>query len=117
LLRDESIYSDPLTFNPERFVASEAKPAEIDPRICFGFGRRICPGVRVAEASLFLYFATTLATYQISKTVDESGAVLEPTVRYTNRLICHLMPFPCTIKPRSEQAVALIRSLHLKDSE
>ncbi len=40
LLRDERVYSDPLTFKPERFVASETKAVEIDPRICFGFGRR-----------------------------------------------------------------------------
>lgn len=117
LLRDESLYCNPLVFNPERFVASETKSAEIDPRICFGFGRRLCPGVRVAEGSLFLFFATTLASYQISKAVDESGAVLEPTAQYTSRLIRHPMPFPCTIKPRSEQAVALIKSLHIADSE
>ncbi|KAI9447305.1 cytochrome P450 [Lactarius psammicola] len=117
LMRDESLYSNPLIFNPERFVASETKSAEIDPRICFGFGRRSCPGIRVAEGSLFLFFATTLATYQISKAVDESGAVLEPTAQYTSRLMRHPLPFPCTIKPRSEQAVALIKSLHVSDSE
>ncbi|KAI0260509.1 cytochrome P450 [Gloeopeniophorella convolvens] len=40
LLHDESIYKDPMTFNPERFTSSEKRPAEIDPQICFGFGRR-----------------------------------------------------------------------------
>ena len=39
-MRDESVYSNPLMFNPDRFVASETKSAEIDPRTCFGFGRR-----------------------------------------------------------------------------
>ncbi|KAI9449499.1 cytochrome P450 [Lactarius psammicola] len=117
LMRDESLYSNPLIFNPERFVASETKSAEIDPRICFGFGRRFCPGIRVAEGSLFLFFAMTLATYQISKAVDESGAVLEPTAQYTSRLMRHPMPFPCTIKPRSEKAMAFIKSLHVSDSE
>ncbi|KAH9049222.1 cytochrome P450 [Lactarius deliciosus] len=117
MMHDESVYSNPQTFNPERFIASETKSAEADPRACFGFGRRVCPGVRVAEASLFLYFATTLATYQISKAVDESGAVLEPRVQYTSFLMSHPMPFPFTIKPRSEQAVALIKSLPIADDE
>ncbi|KAF8259466.1 cytochrome P450 [Lactarius quietus] len=112
LLRDESLYSNPRIFNPDRFVASETKSAEIDPRICFGFGRRLCPGIRVAEPWLFLFFATTLATYQISKAVDESGAVLEPNAQYTSRLIRHPTPFPCAINPRSEQAVTLIKSLN-----
>ncbi|KAH9059342.1 cytochrome P450 [Lactarius vividus] len=117
MMRDESVYSNPQVFNPERFIASETKSAEADPRACFGFGRRVCPGVRVAEGSLFLYFATTLATYQISKAVDESGAVLEPRVQYTSFLMSHPMPFPFTIKPRSEQATALIKSLPITDDE
>ncbi|KAI9448530.1 cytochrome P450 [Lactarius indigo] len=106
-----------LTLNDS--IASETKPAEADPRACFGFGRRCAEtqSVRVAEGSLFLYFATTLSTYQITKAVDESGAILEPKVQYTSFLMSHPMPFPFTIKPRSEQAAALIRSLPVADSE
>ncbi|KAH9175169.1 hypothetical protein EDB89DRAFT_1904056 [Lactarius sanguifluus] len=102
LLRDASVYSNPLTFNLECFVASETTSVEIDLRICFGFGRR----VRITEGSPFLYFATTLAMYQISNVVDESGTILEPTAQYASRLI--------RIKPRSEQAVAL-KSLPVTD--
>ncbi|KAH9027249.1 hypothetical protein EDB85DRAFT_1893055 [Lactarius pseudohatsudake] len=65
-----------LIFNPKCFVTSETTSVEIDPRTCFGIGslRR----VRVTEGSPFLYFAITLAMYQISNVVNEYGTVLEP---------------------------------------
>lgn len=41
LLHDESIYKDPMEFNPDRFLAADGHPEERDPRdFCFGFGRR-----------------------------------------------------------------------------
>lgn len=40
-LHDPQTYADPMTFNPDRFVPTESKEAERDPRdCCFGFGRR-----------------------------------------------------------------------------
>ncbi|KAJ3560510.1 hypothetical protein NP233_g10793 [Leucocoprinus birnbaumii] len=49
MLHDPRSYSDPMSFNPSRFLGSNP---EQDPRqICFGFGRRICPGRVLAEAS------------------------------------------------------------------
>ncbi|KAF8314212.1 cytochrome P450 [Clavulina sp. PMI_390] len=45
--RDERIYPDAESFNPERWFVS--KPP-IDPRLwTFGLGRRICPGLQYAE--------------------------------------------------------------------
>ena len=41
MLHDPETYSDPFTFNPERFVASPGHEPEKDPRtMVFGFGRR-----------------------------------------------------------------------------
>ncbi|OJA16799.1 hypothetical protein AZE42_12174 [Rhizopogon vesiculosus] len=45
MLNDPRTYSNPSEFNPERFLANDGKEPETEPRtICFGFGRRICPG-------------------------------------------------------------------------
>ncbi|KAF8626581.1 hypothetical protein AX15_004794 [Amanita polypyramis BW_CC] len=41
MLRDESVYKSPSSFDPARFVKTEDHEPEFDPRdICFGFGRR-----------------------------------------------------------------------------
>ncbi|KAG6831860.1 hypothetical protein H0H92_006977 [Tricholoma furcatifolium] len=110
LLHDPEVYVNPHFFNPERFIASKSRPAETDPKeICFGFGRRICPGRHLADASVFMTCAMTLAVFDISKSV-ENGVTIEPVLENTEGTISHPKPFKCTIKPRSQKAVALIQS-------
>jgi cytochrome P450 len=102
---DPNVYSDPFSFKPERFLGSQR---EQDPRdVCFGFGRRICPGRDLAEASLFIASAMSLAVFDVTKrTVD--GGVIEPKQEQTTGTISHLKPFVCSIKPRSQKAADLI---------
>lgn len=107
MLHDPRSYSDPMTFNPNRFLGSNP---ESDPRqICFGFGRRICPGRVLADASVFISCAMSLAVFNISKYVED-GRAIEPVVDQTTGTISHPTSFQCTIKPRSEKAVALINA-------
>jgi cytochrome P450 len=114
LLHDEKIYSRPMIFDPERFLATEKRAAELDPhKILFGYGRRSCPGVHLADTSLFLYIATILAAFDISKAVDDSGHVIEVNAHFTSGLVSHPAPFRCSIKPRSLEAVSLIRDANL----
>ena len=41
MLHDPETYNDPMSFNPERFMAAPGKEPEADPRsMAFGFGRR-----------------------------------------------------------------------------
>ena len=41
LLHDPKTYADPMTFNPDRFIATPGREVERDPRdFAFGFGRR-----------------------------------------------------------------------------
>ncbi|KAF5387612.1 hypothetical protein D9615_000087 [Tricholomella constricta] len=41
LTHDPAVYANPDVFNPDRFIATENRSAEADPRnVCFGFGRR-----------------------------------------------------------------------------
>jgi len=101
MLNDPETYPAPATFDPTRHIAS---PPQREPRtICFGFGRRVCPGKELAETSLFLCVATTLATFDI-----ERGAGALPVHENTQGTISHAKPFDCAVKPRSERAVALI---------
>lgn len=41
MLHDPETYPNPSVFDPTRFIPSEGKEVQLDPRIiCFGFGRR-----------------------------------------------------------------------------
>ncbi|KAJ3563157.1 hypothetical protein NP233_g9122 [Leucocoprinus birnbaumii] len=108
ILHDPKTYASPMSFDPTRFLGPNPEP---DPRqVCFGFGRRICPGRVLADASIFISCAMTLAVFDISKHVDVSGQVVEPIVDQTTGIISHPTPFRCSIKPRSEKALALINA-------
>jgi cytochrome P450 len=109
MLRDPRIYPNPSEFDPERYIAAKGKEPQQDPRtITFGFGRRICPGLNLADASVFISCAMSLAVFDIAKAV-ENGVEITPVVDNTPGTISHPVPYKCSIKPRSAKAVGLIR--------
>ena len=63
--REAALYPDPETFNPDRWLdpsfPTYKEPLSKYPNLqgfsAFGFGRRICPGLNIAERSLFLLVA------------------------------------------------------------
>ncbi|CAE6429343.1 unnamed protein product [Rhizoctonia solani] len=73
--RDEKVYRDPETFNPDRFLDPEVPPVPI-----FGWGRRKCPGVYFGEASLFITVSSLLAAFTFSKKKDSNGDYVEPVI-------------------------------------
>ena len=95
-----------MEFNPERFLGDNPEP---DPRLTvFGYGRRICeyryfvtpppnkrnfsgscvgPGLNVAQTSLWIACAMSLAMLDIEKCIDEFGNVVEPEVCYQDGVI------------------------------
>ncbi|TCD68842.1 hypothetical protein EIP91_009556 [Steccherinum ochraceum] len=109
-LHDPEVYDEPMTFNPSRFLASEGKEPECDPRdFCFGFGRRVCPGLLLADVSVWTSCAMTLATLDISHAM-ENGKVVEVEDVYLSGTISHPKPFKCSIKSRSAGAESLVLS-------
>ncbi len=74
LSRDPQVYEDPESFCPERFLgndlnaAASAKNPDFRKRDHFhyGFGRRFCQGIFVAEASLYIAVARVIWTFAIS---------------------------------------------------
>ncbi|KAJ7088056.1 cytochrome P450 [Mycena belliarum] len=101
ILNDPATYPAPAAFDPSRYLS--ASPQR-DPRtLCFGFGRRVCPGRELAEMSLFTCVATTLAVFDIA-----AGEGPVPVHENTQGTISHPKPFDCVVRPRSERAVALI---------
>jgi len=114
MLYNEDDYPDPSAFKPERFIDKDGQldPNVRDPAmIAFGFGRRLCPGNHLAISTLWLTAASVLATFNLSKSVDKDGRVIEPSREYHPGLIRCPFPFECTIKPRSKIAERLVRSV------
>ncbi|KIK45782.1 hypothetical protein CY34DRAFT_77296 [Suillus luteus UH-Slu-Lm8-n1] len=108
MLNDPRTYANPSQFNPERFLAKDGKEPETEPRTtCFGFGRRVCPGLHLADASIWISTAMSLAVFDISKVV-ENGVELTPEVDPLPGTASHPKPFKCSIKPRSATALGLI---------
>jgi len=87
MLHDPETYPDPFKFDPERHITSPGKEAQRDPRnVCFGYGRRICPGMYLAEASLFACIATSLTVFNIEKVVV-NGVPIVPVHESTSGII------------------------------
>ncbi|KAL4262795.1 cytochrome P450 family protein [Pleurotus pulmonarius] len=102
IMHDEGLFPEPSVFRPERYIspnAEESQQASEAVRSAFGFGRRICPGLHLAESSLCITVATILFLARISKARDEAGNIIEADVEYDG-FISHPRPFKCRIEPR-----------------
>ncbi|KAJ7358599.1 cytochrome P450 [Mycena albidolilacea] len=113
ILYDELTYG-PHTdqFIPERWLTEDGKinPEIRDSTPAFDFGRRICPvRYHMAQWSVWISAASIRTTFDISKSIDEKGVLIEPSGEYTLGLICYPIPHQCDILPRSEAARALIQ--------
>lgn len=109
MTHDSQTYSDPDDFNPDRYIPqSEGGAGEPFPVGQFGFGRRVCVGKHLAEASVWIVVATMLATMTIEKAVGADGKEIIPEVELTNGLTSHPKSFKCCIVPRHDHAKRLI---------
>jgi len=112
ITRDEKIFPNASEFHPERYLedVDAATAKRRDPRnYVFGFGRRRCPGANLVESSVWLLIVSMLATLDISKAVDDAGNVIEPEVKFNNAVFRIPDPFKCSLRPRSERTLKLLR--------
>ncbi|KZP06197.1 cytochrome P450 [Athelia psychrophila] len=112
IMNDPTVYPDPSVFNPERFLKDGKIDLEVqDPQLAaFGYGRRICPGMRVANAFTWLSAGSILASFNISKPAAKDGTPIELNVKYRSSSIRHPEAFDCLFKPRSENTRDMIGS-------
>ncbi|KAJ3488150.1 hypothetical protein NLI96_g3051 [Meripilus lineatus] len=99
--RNEEIYPDPEDFRPERFLAhNEREKGTTNPRdFVFGFGRRICPGLCLAEDNIFLVTSRLIATMDIKKAKDAFGNEITPPCEFQSgfaRSVHAICSSPCS---------------------
>ncbi|KIY64740.1 cytochrome P450 [Cylindrobasidium torrendii FP15055 ss-10] len=85
IMHEETLFPDPSAFKPERFLSETPRSAEACEAIesSFGFGRRICPGMFLAQDSVFLAVATILRIFAISTMTDPTtNEEIIPEVHY-----------------------------------
>ncbi|KIX97617.1 uncharacterized protein Z520_06395 [Fonsecaea multimorphosa CBS 102226] len=110
--RDPELYPSPESFNPARWLDASfptfREPLSKFPNLqnysCFGFGRRICPGMNIAENSLHLLVARIAWAAHISKRPD----VDVPLYDYTAGFNVQPRPFVFDLKPRSGERMAIV---------
>ncbi|KAE9398818.1 cytochrome P450 [Gymnopus androsaceus JB14] len=92
LMHNPQIYPLPEKFDPDRYDSgsegSEGSGVGMNPdphMFAFGYGRRICPGNALADASLFITVAAVLSIFQISNPYDMNGKQIKENFSYTVR--------------------------------
>ncbi|KAH0828605.1 cytochrome P450 [Lanmaoa asiatica] len=112
ILHDKQNYPEPMDFIPERFLNADGTENEevLDPATAaFGYGRRICPGRFMADATLWISIACILTVFDIRPGKDENGNPVEVKADFESGMICHPKSFSYVISPRSEAAKAIIK--------
>jgi hypothetical protein len=115
---DPKRHPNPREFNPDRYKddkqslgdAAANPDASKRDAFTFGAGRRICPGIHVAERSLFLGMSRILWAFDIRPALDESGKEIIPDKdRLTQGFVCMPEEFPARITPRSRERAEMVR--------
>lgn len=116
---DSQRYPEPEKFIPERFLefplsaSAYANSNNVDARdhFSYGNGRRICPGIHLAERSIFIIVSRLLHTFCILPALDENGKEIPVDISaYSNTLICGAEPFKARFVVRSDEIHQLLKS-------
>lgn len=115
---DPKRHPEPRRFEPERYIhdtqslydsAANSDGTKRD-MFTFGAGRRICPGMHVAERSLFLGLSRILWAFTIEPVVDSAmKKILPDQEKLTQGFVCMPEEFRAKITPRSQTRAELVR--------
>nr|XP_019706814.1 cytochrome P450 78A5-like [Elaeis guineensis] len=95
ITHDEAIWANPNEFKPERFMSEDVSILGSDLRLApFGSGRRVCPGKALGLATVHLWLAQLLQSFQW---VASDGGVdlsecLNMSLEMKNPLVCRALP-------------------------
>ncbi|KAL6252458.1 hypothetical protein RBB50_000177 [Rhinocladiella similis] len=110
--REPKRYPDPDSFLPERWLdktwPTYKEPLTEYPNLqgfsAFGFGRRICPGLNIAERSLYILISRIAWYCDISPKLSSEGKSISPPLYdYTTGFNVQPRPFEFELRPRLER--------------
>jgi cytochrome P450 len=119
----DDIYNDAETFNPDRYAGKSrlandyAGSPDFENRDHYGYGagRRICPGIHLAERNMWRIAAKLLWAFEFLPATDETTGKPIPidTEAYTPGIAQFPMPFAVDIRCRSDRHKSqIIRELN-----
>ncbi|OQV15854.1 Cytochrome P450 2J2 [Hypsibius exemplaris] len=94
---DPKLWTDPLTFNPNRFLDEQGKVFEPAHFMPFSIGKRACVGEALARMEIFLFFANTMQRFLIRAPRDSD---IPSTDEYTTGISCRPTEFKIEAVPR-----------------
>ncbi|TYG74923.1 hypothetical protein ES288_D04G222600v1 [Gossypium darwinii] len=102
ITHDPSIWKDPWTFRPERFIKEDVPIMGSDLRLApFGSGRRVCPGKALGLATVQLWLARLLQSFKwLPTTVAHQRVDLSEMLRLSLEM---KKPLTCRAIPRVTQ--------------
>ncbi|KAG1727737.1 cytochrome P450 [Suillus lakei] len=100
MTHDATKYPAPFEFKPDRFFTPSGDLDDDCVTPVWGWGRRICVGRYVADASLWSAIASMLAVFDFLKATDPSGNDIDFEPRWTSGIASRPVSFPCRIVPR-----------------
>lgn len=106
MTHDPKKYPNPDEFKPERFLHEDGSLTSDTMSIVFGWGRRICPGRHVADASVWIAIVNFLAFFSAHKARDERGVDIPIVPKFSTGFTIHPETFPCRVVPRLPDASA-----------
>jgi hypothetical protein len=112
---DSNRYANPEIFSPGRFegqtqlasVYANSSDYEKKDHFGYGVGRRICPGIHLAERGLWLAVVRILWAFEIQPKLNATGKPIHidvaPETGYRDGFLNQCFPFEVDVKVRSEK--------------
>ncbi|KAJ7604491.1 cytochrome P450 [Roridomyces roridus] len=109
--QDPTLYDAPDVFCPTRYLLTQngtklgMKTSSMGPTLAFGFGRRSCPGIHLAENAINIHVMNLIWAFNFEPALDVDSC----TESIHSMILTKPLPFNCRITPRTAEKAEIIR--------